>query len=96
MERPHLTPKQAEALRDRIWPMLHFVGRCRRRLEALGFDQKGPIYQAINKTYSALHELHMNLHYESCGHGVGRASAERSEQSHPTDRAQAPPSRPDA
>ena len=73
MERPRLTPKQAEALRDRVRPMLHFLHRCRRRVDALGFDEKGGIYQAIDKAYCAMHELHMKLHYESCGHGVGRA-----------------------
>jgi hypothetical protein len=43
-----------------------------------------------------MYELHMTLHYESCGHGVGRASAERQELSDPTDRAQAGPSHPGA
>jgi hypothetical protein len=96
MEWPRLNTKQAEALRDRIRPMLHFLYRCRRRLDARGFDNKGAIYQVIDKAYCAMYEMHMTLHYESCGHGVGRTSAERQELSDPTDRAQAPPSRPDA
>jgi len=73
MERPRLTTKQADALRDRIRPMLHFLHRCRRRLDALGFDEKGAIYRAIDKAYCAMHELHMTLHYESCDRG-GRES----------------------
>jgi hypothetical protein len=77
MDRPGLTTKQAEALRDRIRPMLHFLHRCRRRLDTLGFDSRGPIYQVIDKAYCAMHDLHMKLHYESCGRGVGRASHER-------------------
>ena len=94
MDRPCLTTKQAEGLRDRIRPMLHFLYRCRRRIDALGFDDKGAIYRAIDKAYCAMHELHTTLHYESCGRGVGRATGEQSEIVPPGDPAQAPPDRP--
>ena len=96
MERPRLTTKQAEALRDRIRPMLYFLLRCRRRLDVLGFDQKGAIYQAIDKAHSALHSLHVTLIYESCGRGVGRPSGEQRGLTLPTDQARDPPNRPDA
>jgi len=91
MERHRLTIKQAEALRDRIRPMLHFLFRCRRRVDALGFDQKGAVYQAIDKAYCAMHDLHMKLHYESCGPVVGRPSEDQPGVTHPTDQAQTPP-----
>jgi hypothetical protein len=55
MDRPRLTTKQAEAPRDRIRPMLHFLYLCRRRLDARGFDDKGLIYRAIDKAYCAMH-----------------------------------------
>ena len=71
-----LTTKQAEALRDRIRPMLHFLHRCRQRLDALGFDQRGAIYQAIDKAYGAVFDLHTTLHYASCDRGVGKSSDE--------------------
>jgi hypothetical protein len=29
--------------------MLHFLHRCRQRLDVLGFDDKGAIYQTIDK-----------------------------------------------
>jgi hypothetical protein len=87
MERPRLTTKQAEALRDKIRPMLHFLHRCRQRLDALGFDSKGAIYQAVDRAYSALYSLHMTLHYESCAGGVGRPSEERAKLKPPTDQA---------
>jgi hypothetical protein len=67
-----LTTKQAEALRDRIRPMLHFLHRCRQRLDALGYDQRSAIYQAIDKAYGAVFDLHTTLHYASCGRGVGK------------------------
>jgi hypothetical protein len=96
MEWPRLTTKQAEALRDRIRPMLHFFYRCRRRLDARGFDQKSAIYQAIDKAYCAMHELHMTLHYESCGRGVGRTSEERLGRPGSTDKVPDPPNHPGA
>jgi len=74
--------------------MLSFLYRCRRRLDVLGFDQKGAIYQTIDKAYCAMHDLHMKLHYESCGRGVGRASEERPGLTPPTDQAQGPPIHP--
>ena len=91
MKPVRLTTKQAEALRDRIRPMLHFLHRCRRRLDVLGFDEKGAIYQTIDKAYCAMHDLHMKLHYESCGHGVGKPGDDRPGVAPDTDQAQAPP-----
>jgi hypothetical protein len=91
MERPRLTTKQAEALRNKIRPMLHFLHRCRQRLDALGFDSKGAIYQAFDRAYCALYSLHMTLHYESCAHGVGRPSDERPGATPPSDQAQEAP-----
>jgi hypothetical protein len=93
MERQRLTTKQAEALRDRVRPMLHFLLRCRRRLDVLGFDPNGAIYQTIDKAYCAMHALHMTLHYEACGHGVGKPSEDRPGLTPPTDQAQDPPNR---
>jgi hypothetical protein len=95
MQRPRLTTKQAEALRDRIRPMLHFLHLCRRRLDALGFDEKGAIYKAIDRAYGAVYDLHTTLHYASCNRGVGEPSDECSETPS-TDQAQAPPNRPGA
>ncbi len=91
MDRPRLTTKQAEAVRDRIRPMVYFLYRCRRRLDVRGFDKKGAIYQVIDNAYCAMHDLHMKLHYESCGPVVGRAPEEQPEVRNPTDQAQSPP-----
>ena len=75
----HLTPKQAAAFRDRVRPMLSFLYGCRRRLEALGFDQNSALFRAVDKAYSAMHGLHVDLHYESCKSGVYRPSDDRLE-----------------
>jgi hypothetical protein len=95
MERPRLTRKQAEALRDRIRPMLHFLHRCKRRLEALGFLEKSEIFQAVSKAHTAVHGLFMTAHYESCGSGVWKTSEEQLESTDQADQAQTPPSQGD-
>jgi hypothetical protein len=94
MERPRLATKEAEALRDRIRPMLHFLYKCRRRLDALGIDAKGPIYEVIDKAFCATHELHITLHYESCGRGVGKASDKQPDLTPPAEQAKSRPDRP--
>ena len=76
--------------------MLHFLLRCRRRLDALGFDKKGAIYQAIDKAHCAMHDLFVTLHYESCGRGVGRPGEDRPGFTRPADQAQRPPNHPTA
>jgi hypothetical protein len=87
----HLTPQQAAAFRDCIRPMLNFVGRCRRRLERLGFDQNGALFRAVAKAYDALFALHVELHYASCTSGVYKADQDQPDVK-ATDQAQVPPS----
>jgi hypothetical protein len=70
LDRPALTASQT-AFRNRIRPILYVLFRCWRRLDACGFDQKSAIYQAVGKAYSAMHELHISLHYHWCGRGFG-------------------------
>ena len=91
----HLTPQQAAAFRDCIRPMLNFVGRCRRRLERLGFDKNNALYRSVDNAYCALFALHIDLHYASCTSGVYKAS-EDEPQVKATDQAPTLPSRPDA
>jgi hypothetical protein len=76
--------------------MLRFLYRCRCRLDTLGFDAHGPIYQAIDKAYCGVHDLHMKLHYESLAHGVGNRRDEATESASPADQAQEPQSQADA
>jgi hypothetical protein len=91
---PRPTPKQAEAFRERIAPMLGFVHGCRRRLEARGFHPSSKLYQLVNAAYDALHSLHIELHYIACKCGVWRP---KEEVSSPTavDQAKPPPKLPD-
>jgi hypothetical protein len=70
-----LTPVQAAAFRDRIRSMLRFLSLCRQRLDTAGYDPNGPLYAAVARAYEAIHALHMELHYQSIPHGVGRPPA---------------------
>jgi hypothetical protein len=72
MAHARLTTEQADAMRRRVQPMLKFLGDCRRRLDARGFDSQGKFYQALVKAYDAMHGLHVTAHYESVGRGVGQ------------------------
>jgi hypothetical protein len=71
-----LTAQHAEAFCVRVKPMLRLLCRCRTRLEALGFDPESRLYMTVAKAHDALVSLHMELHYESIGHGVGKPPTE--------------------
>jgi hypothetical protein len=71
-----LRPDQARALRDRVRPMLDYMRRFMARLDQRGFNPKGTLYQTVFSAYKALHHLHIDLHYRSCGDVVGRAADE--------------------
>ena len=77
MKYTQLTTSQAAAFQQRVEPMLRFLLLCRKRLDARGFDPNGKLYQAVSKAYDAMYQLHMELHYESCGRSVGRAPKEQ-------------------
>jgi hypothetical protein len=66
-----LTPKQAAAFRDKIQPMLRFLLFCRRRLDARGFDPNSRLYRLVDAAHTSVQCLFMELHYISCGSGVG-------------------------
>jgi hypothetical protein len=66
-----LTRKQAESFRNKIPPMLHFLLLCRRRMDARGFDPNSRLYMLVDKAQSSLQSLFVELHYISCGSGVG-------------------------
>jgi hypothetical protein len=65
-----LTPKQAEALGQRVGPMLRFLSRCRKRLDSGGFDTHSKFYALVVQAHDAIHSLRIHLHYRSIEHGV--------------------------
>jgi hypothetical protein len=52
--------------------MLRFLLLCKRRLDERGFDPRSKFYQSVCTAYDAMHTLHLELHYESCGRVVRR------------------------
>jgi hypothetical protein len=58
----HLTPKQAAAFGDLVQPMLGFLYRCKRRLEAKAFDHNSKLFRLVDKACDAMHSLHLELH----------------------------------
>jgi hypothetical protein len=82
-----LTPKQAEALGQRILPMLRFLSLCRKRLDSGGYDTHSEFYAIVVQAHEAFHSLRVYLHYWSIEHGVGepphKGEPERDQQSDP-------------
>jgi hypothetical protein len=81
-----ITPKQAEALRERIRPILRFFARCRQRLTDRHIDPDSEIAKAIVKAHDAVHALSITAHYDSIPRGVGRPPKDEE----PTDERAAP------
>jgi hypothetical protein len=56
-----LTRAQIEALRHRIAPMLSFFWQCKRRLQALGYNENDKMFKAVVDAHAALHALNFEL-----------------------------------
>jgi hypothetical protein len=54
--------------------MLRILLVCRRRMDARGFDPKSRLYMLVDKAHASLQSLFVELHYISCGSGVGEPS----------------------
>ena len=74
MEYGRLTTSQARHLYDRVHPILSFLNRLKARLDERGFDPRSTLYVAAVKASDAMQSLSVEVYYESCSHGVGRAS----------------------
>jgi hypothetical protein len=75
MER--LTPSQARAIHDAIGPAVGYLWRLNERAFATGLDVRDRrLGELIRAARDALHALSVELHYQSCGHGVGRPPTE--------------------
>ncbi len=72
MPRRQLTAEQASALAEKLRPMLGYLNRLHRRMEKVGFLSDDPSLKLVTDARDAMHELTIDLHYESCRHQVGR------------------------
>lgn len=64
--------EQARRLCGQIRPLLHYLGRLRRRMELLGFPPDDPLYIDASDAHNALQSLHVRSHYHACPGGVAK------------------------
>src|SRR3954447_17801180 len=71
MQADDLTREQAAALKNKLRPMLAYLGKLKRRMVQRGFFNEDPLLAAVVKAENELHALHCQVHYLSCGEVVG-------------------------
>jgi hypothetical protein len=79
MRAEDLTRAQAAAVKNKLRPMLGYLGRLKRRMVQRGFLSEDPMLAAVVRAEDAVHALHIQLHYLSCGEVVGRSSPKSEE-----------------
>jgi hypothetical protein len=62
MRSDQLTRRQAQALKNKIRPMLGYLSRLKRRMAQKGFPPDDPLWQLASKAEQAMHELHVATH----------------------------------
>jgi hypothetical protein len=68
-----LTPEQAQKIRDSIGPTFGYLLRLIERTEQKGLRNGEPkLYQLVRRAEDVMHSLSIELHYQSCRHGLGR------------------------
>jgi hypothetical protein len=67
-----LTKDQARAHKNKLQPMLGYLGRLKRRMVRRGFPNDDPLLAAVVKAEDAMHALHIETHYLACGDKAGR------------------------
>ena len=72
MQSDDLTREQVRALKNKIGPMLNYLGRLQRRMRYRGFLESVPLLQRVVEATNAVHSLHVELHYLACGDVTGR------------------------
>ena len=72
MQSNDLTSEQARALKNKLHPMLGYLGRLKRRMVRRGFLNDDRLLAAVVRAEDAMHALHVEVHYLGCDSGVGR------------------------
>ena len=70
----NLTREQAAIVAASVHPMLGYLIRPRQRMQKVGFLVGDPLYLKVREAEDKLHSLWVDLHYRSCGSGVGRSN----------------------
>jgi len=68
-----LTTDQAAKIKEALGPATGYLWRLVDRLVTVGIDVRDPrLMKLATEAWEAMHALGVELHYPSCGHGVGR------------------------
>jgi hypothetical protein len=77
MRSDQLTRRQYDVLKEQIRVRLSYLNRLQARMIKRGFLHSDPLLQRAIEARSAMHSLHIEIHYLSCDSGVGRPARER-------------------
>jgi hypothetical protein len=68
-----LIPDQARKIKEAVGPTLGYFARLVERMDRTDLRHHDPnLYRLVTAARDAMHALGVELHYQSCGHGVGR------------------------
>ena len=68
-----LTTGQARKIGDALGPAHGYLVRLVERMDRTPLRNGDPkLYRLVRAAGDAMHSLTVELHYQSCGHGVGR------------------------
>jgi hypothetical protein len=82
MRSEDLTPGQAQALKERLRPMLAYLGRLEKRMHKRHFPPDDKLVHLVRDAYNAMHALNVEVHYLSCISGAGLPSKSGGESQH--------------
>jgi hypothetical protein len=69
---PQLSPQQLRILQVQLAHRLGYLSRLIRRMDARGFTPNDKLYQLATAAYQAVHQLHLEVHTQAVGRGMGR------------------------
>jgi hypothetical protein len=61
--------------------MLGYLNRLKHRMRRTGFPPDDPLLATVCRAENAMHELHVQIHYLTCGDSVGRRPSDKPNQS---------------
>ena len=73
MQAEDLTREQARAIKNKLQPMLSYLGRLKDRMRRKGFVADDRLLAAVCRAEDSVHALSVEVHYLTCGDRVGRA-----------------------
>jgi hypothetical protein len=66
MKREDVSREQAEAIKEKIGPMLGYLNRLKKRMNAV-FARDDSLFAEVIDAADALHKLNVSIHCLSCG-----------------------------